>query len=159
MAPELSLPPQVASPTDLGRLLREITMVNENMLQLSIRAGGSTTKMVKISRLMDLMTEYNKLNLLRESDRQALKQYLEAVKQSAPRLHFSFGADPAPVFIEKLVSWLRREISPHLLITVGLQPNIGAGCIVRSNSRQYDFSLGKTFEQKRGLLLKQLKPA
>ena len=112
--------------------------------------------MPKTSHLMDQIIQLNKLNLLQPPHRAALKQFLEAVKRQSPVLHISFSADPSPAFIEKLMAWLRKEIHPLVLLTVGLQPNIGAGCIVRTANKQFDFSLRQDFLEKRDLLRSQL---
>ena len=151
-----TLPVLVAGPADVGRLIRELELVNDALLQLGLRAGGTEVKMPKTSHLMDQTIELNKLNLLRPADRATLKRSLTIVKQQAPVLHISFSADPSPGFIEKLMAWLRREIHPFVLLTIGLQPNIGAGCIVRTTNKQFDFSLRQDFLEKRDLLLSQL---
>jgi F0F1-type ATP synthase delta subunit len=114
--------------------------------------------MPKTSQLMDHTIELNKLNLLHEADRKHLQQFLQAVQDKAPLLHISFSADPSVAFLEKLIAWLRQEIHPLVLVTVGLQPNIGAGCIVRSINRQFDCSLRKDFATKRELLQEALVP-
>ncbi|HEX4774750.1 MAG TPA: hypothetical protein VH234_04505 [Candidatus Saccharimonadales bacterium] len=151
------LPVLISSPADVGRLEHELNQIDETLTQLGLRAPGTEVKMPKTSRLMDIMVDQNKLNLLREEDRKELKQFLGIVKEQAPYMHISFGADPSVMFMEKLMTWLRQEIHPFVLVTVGLQPNIGAGCIVRSTNKQFDFSLGKTFMQKRELLMAKLK--
>jgi hypothetical protein len=152
------LPPQVVSPADVGRLINELNQIDEMLLQLELRTAGDEVKMPKTSRLMDQIVDHNKLNLLNKADRQALKSLLTAVQQQAPRLHFSFGSDPPPAFTEKLIVWLRQEIHPYVLMTVGLQPGIGAGCRLRSLNKYFDFSLGQTLVQKRELLMKRLVP-
>ncbi|HYH36035.1 MAG TPA: hypothetical protein VD706_00875, partial [Candidatus Saccharimonadales bacterium] len=80
-------------------------------------------------------------------------------KQRSPVLHISFSADPSPTFTEKLMTWLREEIHPLVLLSVGLQPTIGAGCIVRTTNKQFDLSLREDFLKKRELLLSQLRSA
>jgi len=155
----LVLPVLVSSPADVTRLLHETEQIDEALMQLSLRGGGTEIKLPKTSRFMDMVIEQNGINLLKPEDRQLLKQFLTLVKDKAPRLHISFGADPAPAFMDKLMTWLRQEISPFVLVTVGLQPNIGAGCIVRSINKQFDFSLGKSISQKRELLMNKLNAA
>ena len=54
------------------------------------------------------------------------------------------------------MAWLRREIHPVVLLTVGLQPSIGAGCIVRSTNKQFDFSLREDFLKKHDLLMAKI---
>ncbi|HXE09973.1 MAG TPA: hypothetical protein VN554_00940 [Verrucomicrobiae bacterium] len=152
----LQLPVLVVSPTDVGRLIRELEQIDDGLLQLGLRAGGDQVKMPKTSRLMDQAVAENKLNLLQKPDRAVLLQFLNTVRKHSPLMHMSFSADPSPMFLEKLVSWLRQEVHPLLLLTIGLQPNIGAGCIVRTTNKQFDFSLRQDFANKRDLLLKQL---
>jgi hypothetical protein len=43
------------------------------------------------------------------------------------------------------------------LITIGLQPNIGAGCVVRTTNKYFDLSIKQDFLSKRNLLLEALK--
>lgn len=150
------LPLLVTTPADLGRLERELGLIDESLLQLGLRHGGTETKMPKTSKLMDELIQLNGLNLLRQADRQALYKFLVEVKAKAPVLHISFSADPSPVFLEKLVSWLRQEIHPLVLVTIGLQPNLGAGCVVRSTNKYFDFSLRQDFTKKREMLLGML---
>jgi hypothetical protein len=152
----LKLPVLVAGPVDVNRLVRELEAIDDVMLQLKLRKGGEAVRVPKTSQLMDQTIQLNKLNLLHEADRKSLSQFLAAVKKQSPVLHISFSADPSVVFIEKLMTWLRREIHPQVLLTIGLQPTIGAGCMVRGASHYFDFTLRHKFDGKRELLLKKL---
>ncbi len=153
---KMTLPIMVATPSDVGRLERELETIDDALLQLGVRKGGGEVKMPRTSRLMDQLIENNHLTLLHEPDRKALKQFLAETKAEAPVIHMSFSADPSPQFTEKLMTWLRKEIHPSLLLTIGLQPTIGAGCIVRTTNKQFDFSLREDFKKKRDLLISQL---
>lgn len=153
---EMMLPVTVAGPTDVGRLMRELEAIDNTMLQLGLRQGNTETKLPKTSKLMDQIIHLNKLNLLKQSDRADLQRFLDDVRKRSPVMHISFSADPSPGFLEKLMIWLRREIHPSVLLTIGLQPNIGAGCIVRTTNKQFDFSLRQDFAGKRGLLLRHI---
>jgi len=152
----LALPMQVTSRVDVSRLLRELEDVDNVLLQLQLRKTGTEVKMPKTTKSMDQLIEANKLNLLVEADRKTLKEFLSNVKEKSPIIHMSFSADPSVAFMEKLVAWLRVEIHPLVLITIGLQPNIGAGCIIRTTNRQFDFSLRQDFLKKRSLLKEYL---
>jgi len=151
------LPVQVVSPADTGRLIREIETIDDALHQLSLRSPGTEVKMPKTSRLLDQTAELNKLNLLEKSERELLNRTLKLIREQAPVLHISFSADPSAAFLEKLIIWLRREIHPLVLLTIGLQPNMGAGCIVRTKNRQFDFSLKQDFAGKRDLLISKLR--
>ncbi len=150
------LPTQVTSPVDVDRLIREVEAIDNALLQLGMRSGGSEVQLPRISHLMEQTVELNKLNLLQPADRELLAQFLGAIKKESPIVHISFSADPAPAFIEKLVIWLRREIHPVVLLTVGLQPTIGAGCILRTTNKYFDLSLRQDFLKKRQLLQESL---
>ncbi len=151
-----ALPMQVTSRVDVNRLLRELANIDETLLQLHLRKTGTEVKMPKTTKLMDQLIEVNKLNLLLEVDRQKLQESLLNVKEKSPVIHMSFSADPSVAFMEKIVAWLRGEIHPLVLITIGLQPNIGAGCVIRTTNRQFDFSLRQDFLKKRDLLKEKL---
>lgn len=152
----LSMPILVTTPADVGRLARELEVIDNALLQLGLRAAATEIKMPRTSRLMDQLVQINSLNLLLPADRALLQRYLVAIRSKAPVLHMSFSSDPAPAFIEKVMVWLRREIHPELLLTIGLQPTIGAGCVVRTNNKYFDFSLRQDFVKKRQLLLEAL---
>lgn len=152
------LPLLATSPSDIARLSRELEAIDDSLLELEVRHGADKLQLPRTSQLMDQLTELNKLNLLHKTDRRLLKQFLEAVKKQAPVVHMSFSADPSAVFLEKLVTWLRREIHPQVLLTIGLQPTLGAGCIVRTTNHQFDFSLRQDFAKKRNLLIGKLTP-
>jgi len=146
------LPIAVTTPVDIARLLRELEQLEEFLVQASLRGAGTPVAVPRTSAHLDQLGQLNKLNLVSADDRQRLKLFLDAVKAQAPRLHVSFSADPPEAFIEKLMAWLRREIHGLVLITIGLQPNIGAGCVIRSTNKYFDLSLRQDFEKKRSLL-------
>ncbi len=153
----IGLPLSVVGPTDVGRLQRELEAIDNYLREQRLRVTGETAKLPKTSRLMDQTVELNKLDLLQQADRQNLQQYLQMAHTQAPRLHISFGADPTPYFMQKLMFWLRGQIGPNVLVVIGLQPSIGAGCIVRTTNKQFDFSLGKHLAEHRDLLLARLR--
>jgi len=153
----LQLPVSIVSPVDIGRLVREIDAVDNFLREAAIRQPGTKIKMPRTSRLMDELVLVNKLNILMEPDRVRLAEFLRSIKTEAPIMHFSFSADPSPIFTQKLMTWLRREIHPLVLIRVGLQPNIGAGCTLRTNNKYFDFSLRQHFKQSREILAQRLR--
>lgn len=150
----VGLPLMVVGPVDVGRLIRELEALDNHLLQIRLR--NTEARLPKVSQLMEQTAEINKLNLLKEADRKRLTELLVTVREQAPVLHISFSADPSPAFIEKIMAWLRREVHPVVLLTIGLQPNIGAGCIVRSINKQFDCSLRQDFLKKRDLLMRKL---
>jgi hypothetical protein len=151
-----SLPVAIVSQVDVGRLIRELKSVDETFLQLKLRGDDQAAHVPAITHLLKQLLQVHKLNLLVADDRQHLLTFLMTLKAHAPVIHISFSADPSPSFMEMLMTWLRLEIHPQLLVTLGLQPTIGAGCIVRTVNKQFDFSLRQDFLSKRELLHSQL---
>ncbi len=149
----LSLPTAVTGRMDVGRLAREVEALDNFLEQANVRKPGTAIQMPKTSRILDEILEHNKINALVDADRQRLLNFLITVRAKAPILHMSFSADPSPIFTQKLVVWLRENIHPLVLIQIGLQPNIGAGCVIRSTNKYFDLSLRQHFAKQQELLM------
>lgn len=152
----LELPIAVVSPTDVARLVRENDNLDEFFRQSVIREGGAPQTAPRYSRLLDEVVVANNLNLLQQADRDALKSGLKNLTTHAPVLHISFSVDPPGPYVQKIVNWLRQNVSGDILVRVGLQPNIGAGCVVRTTNKSFDFSLRKYFDSKHDFFMKKL---
>lgn len=150
----LQLPNNIVGLMDVSRLCREMDSLEDFLHQATVRQSGTPMSLPKLSKLFDELAATNELNLLQEQDRAQLKTFLDSVHGKAPRLHISFSADPSPLFLGRLVDYLRSSVHPKVLVQVGLQPNIGAGCVLRSTNKVFDMSLRNDFKKKRGLLLK-----
>jgi F0F1-type ATP synthase delta subunit len=153
MAPEvLKLPAPVVSSVDVARLSRELEAFEAYIEQARARKPEAKQTPPRTSRLLDELVGTNGLNLLQATDRAKLAAFLKAL-ESAPNVHISFASDPSAAFTEKIVSWFRINIHPNMLVHVGLQPNIAAGCIVRTNNKVFDFSLRQNFAEKQQMLI------
>ncbi len=155
----LHLPLSIVTKVDAGRLIRELDQIDTFLKGAAIREPGTPVKMPRTSRLLDETVQVNKLNLLHEDDRTRLIQFVNQVRSNAPVMHISFSADPSPAFTQKLITWLRSEIHPLVLLQIGLQPNIGAGCVLRTTNKYFDFSLRERLKEKGGLLAETLRGA
>ena len=154
---QIQLPVQVIGPVDVNRLIREVEGLNDFMMQSAIRMPGSSMKLPRTSRLFDEFIAVNHFNMLQTADRRAAATFLQSIKQQAPVIHMSFASDPTAAFTVKIVMWLRANIHPYLLIQIGLEPRIAAGCIVRTPNKQFDFSLRRHFIAQRDQLINVLK--
>ena len=154
---ELKLPIQVVGPMDIQRLLREINEVEDFLHQADLRKAGVASRQVpQMSRLLTEYAESSGLNMLKVEDRAAAAEFLKGIKLSAPTIHISFASDPSPIFVSKIVTWLRANIHPQLLLQIGLQPGIAAGCVVRTPNHYFDFSLRQRFNEQRQLLIDKI---
>lgn len=151
------LTPLLVSPSDLKRARREVETLDEFLHQAGLRQGGKAVKLPATSRVLVEMADESKLNLLKKTDRDRLLKFLAILAQKAPVIHMSFASEPSAAFMNKLVVWLRENIHPQLVVSVGLQPSIAAGCVVRTNSTQYDFSLRQALEQQTDVFIAGLK--
>lgn len=155
----LSLPISVIDKIDVGRLMREAQAIDTFLNEAAVRQPGAPMKLPRTSRLLDDTVVLNKLNMLQATDRGRLISFLKEVYTSAPTLHVSFSADPSPMFTQKLTQWLRQELHPLVLLQIGKQPNMGAGCVVRTTNKYFDFSLRNRFAERHDLLIAKLKGA
>ncbi len=146
---KIILPDSLIGPSDVFRLLHELEQLDEFFHQAQIRRPGQNQAPPRYSRLLDNLAVQNNLNLLDSTSRQQLINWLQFIYQSSPVVKISFSVDPPSASVQKLVKWLRQNIQDDILVRVGLQPNIGAGCVLRGTSRVFDFSLRKYFDQQR----------
>lgn len=140
---ELKLPNSIGGKRDLILATRQIEKVLNDKLQDEVRAkyGAEVIGTKAGQRVLNDLLE---LNGIKEDDANSLKrllQALEAVRQYAPRVRISFAQEPDQDQYESVVAWFRKEVDQGVLVQVGVQPTIGAGCIVQTNSRRYDMSL------------------
>lgn len=159
----LALPAILVGKPDVMRVRRELEALRDYLHQAALRKQDpSEIKLPKTSRLLDELASANHLNLLHRADHEKLVEALEDLYTSAPSLHMSFSAEPSGAFLAKLMTWLRQNIDPRVLVQVGLQPSIAAGCIVRTPNHQYDLSMAQSFKKHRAVLFEKLeegKPA
>lgn len=149
----LKVPLSVITKLDMLRLVREATAVNEYLMQAALRSGGAPMQQLpKLSRMLDDTTRANGVNLLDGGHRAALLKELENLKANAPIVHVSFAAEPSAAFLITLVTWMRQNINERLILQVGIQPQIAAGCILRTENKLFDFSLRANFTSKREAL-------
>lgn len=153
---QLVLPATITGLTDVTRLQREAETLDEYLRQAALRKGGHATEMPKIPVMLDDIATANHLNLLQAADRQKLADFLQQLQTKAPVVHMSFASELSTEFTSKIVTWLRQNIHPMLLVQVGLQPSIAAGCTLRTTNKVFDFSLRQYFVQNRQLLVDAL---
>jgi F0F1-type ATP synthase delta subunit len=154
---ELKLPPKIVSRGDLNRILRELNRFNDYLVGSQFKNEGQDTVSQNISPLLAELASINSYDLMDENRRKELYGQLEAMSAHAPGLHISFTSAPSPSSLEKVIIWLRGNIHPQILLSVGLQPTIAAGCVLRTPNRVIDMGLKQTLMKKQPLLLEMIK--
>ncbi|MGH7142322.1 MAG: hypothetical protein ACREF5_02525 [Candidatus Saccharimonadales bacterium] len=151
------LPDLVMSLSDISRLRRELEALDAYLRQEKLRNSGQpSARLPKMSRLVDELSDINKLNLLDDNQRQQLTVFLTKLVTDAPVVNISFAVDPSSAFLLKIIQWFRRNIHQYILLQVGLEPSIAAGCVVRTTNQYHDFSLRAYFKEHKDELIGSL---
>jgi len=150
---ELVLPVEIVSLVDLGRVLHELEKLDDKLHAAALR--GQVEKAVALpptTQLLGVFAENNGLDLTQPEDRKRAIQFLKTVHTDAPKVHLSFSADPSADFMKKITRWFREKVHPTTLIAVGLQPSIGAGCVLRTRNKYFDMSLRSSLQSSQAAL-------
>jgi len=156
--PGLVLPLQILTAGDISRLARELESL-EAFFEGAALKGAEVKAVPEASLQLSALNNENQLNLLHSEDRLRLLNFLSVVRAKAPLVHVSFASDPKTDFLMKLVSWFRSNAHPYVLLQVGLQPNIAAGCIVRTTNKYFDLSFKQHFAKSKAKLAAALRTA
>lgn len=149
------LPGNVVSRSDVARSLRELETIDDYFHQAAIR-GSKDQSMPTLGKVLDSLAVANNLNMLNPEDRAHLKSFLSKVKLNAPVIHMSFPSEASGPFLSKILEWFRQEVHPHTVLHVGLQPELVAGCMLRTTNKIFDFSFRKKFEKSKEKLIAAL---
>lgn len=145
--PSLKLPLSIIGSADLQRLLREAEKLNDQ-----VKGAQPPT----LSHAMQEYLAFGGIDLAQAGAVDKLIESLKNLSEKAPSVHISLSADPSPESLRPLVEWLRQNISPLLLVRIGLKPNLGAGCIFRTPNKRFDMSLRHYLASKQDVLVKEL---
>ncbi len=149
------LPPTIVSRGDLGKTIREIEAINDYFHQEGLR-GRKDQPLPTLSLGLDSMAKVNGLNMIHAEDRERLHGFLNRIKSKSPTVHMSFPSEAGDDFKAKLLDWFRTNIHPHILLNIGLQPELAAGCTVRTSNKFFDFSFRARFEKSKTKLMTAL---
>jgi len=152
----MKLPTSIVSTGDARRLRRDIAALEETLQAIRLRTNAPVAKLPRLSRMLEEFASTNRLNLLLPDDRHHMAVFMDYVIKKAPVLHISFASEATRKFTTELIVWLRTNYDSEMLLEVGIEPNIAAGCVVRTTNKMFDFSLISHLRQQRGLLMKTL---
>ena len=69
----------------------------------------------------------------------------------------SFANEPSNEAISKIVEWLRSEVSSYVLLHIGIQPSIIAGCTLRTTNKVFDFSMRSRIVESKAILREEIR--
>ncbi|HSX30529.1 MAG TPA: hypothetical protein VLE99_01295 [Candidatus Saccharimonadales bacterium] len=156
---EYILPPALITRADLARLVREVETVDNDLEAQKARnhtTGKTGYHLPSTGRALADFLELNKIDLANDQRRMELKEHLRVLKDHAPIVHMTFAVDAQPEFLQRLSAYLRKEIHPQALISVGLQPGLIGGVYVRTPNHVHDFSIKTLLASKRDIIMQEL---
>lgn len=153
------LPVYIIGKPQLSAILREIQymddVMHQNNLTDSISAVASMHATTS-NRGLNELAQSRGYRLDSSNDRQQLARDVQSLIASSPEYHISFASEPPIRKLKQLVQWLRENVHPQLLVQVGLQPLITAGCVIRTNNSVIDLSLRRSFDEALPVLLREV---
>lgn len=153
---QMKLPTSIVSTGDARRLRRDLASLEDTLQAIRLRTNAPVAKLPRLSRMLEEFASTNRLNLLMPDDRHHAEVFMEYVIKKAPVMHISFASEATRKFTTELIVWLRTNYDSEMLMEVGLEPNIAAGCVVRTTNKMFDFSLITHLQEKRSLLMEKL---
>lgn len=153
---QIIFPERLVSTVDLSRLVRELEAVDETLSQMELGSPGEETKLARHSVTLEEIASLNKVQLTDSLQRTQFLTLLHGFQKHAPSIHMSLATEPSAKFIQKIIVWMRSNIHPLILLEIGLQPTLAAGCMLRTNNKMFDMSLRHRFTENRGLLVQKI---
>ncbi|HSX05985.1 MAG TPA: hypothetical protein VLF69_05945 [Candidatus Saccharimonadales bacterium] len=152
---DFALPPALITRADLARLIREVESLDNELEAQKARnqaTGKTGYKMSNISRGLSDFVELNKLDLSSDHTRMHLREQMKALKDHAPIVHMTFSIEADPASLQYLVAYMRTELHPQTLLSVGLQPSIVGGVYMRTPNHVHDFTVRARMAASRGVI-------
>lgn len=151
------LPASLIGRPDLSRLIREVEVVGNDLEAQKVRTeSGEVVRQLAVSQALEDFLNQNKLETTDGQAMMTLKEQLEELKEHSPVIHMTFAGPAEPAFLQEIVTWLRREVHPHTLVSVGVQPSLVGGAYVRTPNRVHDFSIKSLLQGKREIIVHEL---
>lgn len=156
---QLTLPPSVVSKIDVSHLVDEVERVDNALTTSLVRAKIGKRKHVRppFSQQLNDFLEKNELSLDEAKMRRYVLKQLRTLKDKAPVVHITFATPADYQSLQHLARWFRASVSPVALLEVGLQPELIAGVYIRTPNHIHDFSLRATLQEKKSVLLDDIR--
>ncbi len=143
-ASQYVLPSALITRADLARLVREVESLDNELEAQKARnhaTGQTGYHMPNLSQGLTDFAELNKLDLTDDHGRMTLKEQMKVMKDKAPVMHMTFAVEADPESLKFLVEYIRKELHPQALLSVGLQPALVGGVYLRTPNHIHDFSM------------------
>jgi F0F1-type ATP synthase delta subunit len=154
----LTFPPALVGRSDLSRLLRELEALDNELESQKARSHGKTDgyHIPNMSRALNDFLEINKIDIANDHVRMDIRSQMRKLKDHAPVVHMTFATETDPESMQKIVDWIRKELHPQALISVGLQPSLVGGVYIRTPNHVHDLSIRAHMRDSREVIVKAL---
>jgi hypothetical protein len=152
------LPAALIGRSDLARLVREVETIDNDLESQKVRNRGTQNgySMPTMSRSMTDFLQQNSIDVGKDQVRMVVKDQLRKLKDKAPVIHMTFAAEADPEFLQQLTAWIRQNIHPQALLSIGMQPSLVGGVYMRTPNHVHDFSLKSLLHGKRDVIVNEL---
>jgi G3E family GTPase len=154
-----ALPPALVTRADLSRLVRDMESIDNDLESQKARnraTGKTDYHLPTLSKGLSDFADLNKLDLADDQTRVLLKQQMQTLKEHAPVLHMTFAVEADPLSLQKLIDYIRKEIHPQALLSVGMQPSLVGGVYLRTPNHIHDMSIRSRLEAARGTIAQDI---
>lgn len=148
------LPLSIISKTDLVRMQRELSKLDDFFVSAAARKSGTGMQAPRLTHALESLARENGINLLEAQQRKNFSAELESIVDASPLLHLSFASEPSPKALEVVIAWFRDNIHPQALLQIGIQPTIAAGCVLRTPNQIFDMSVSSNLKNQEAYLAK-----
>lgn len=153
---KLTFPSNLITRSDVSRLVRELEHLADVLQGQRVR-GETETKLPPLSQSTTDFLELNEVKITNEKSLETVRQKINTIEDRLPAVHMTFASEIDSESLQQLVTWLRTEIHPQVLINTSIQPNLIGGVYLRTPDHVHDFSIKTLLMGQRQLIVKQLK--
>jgi F0F1-type ATP synthase delta subunit len=152
-----SLPPTLINKVDFAHMINEIEVIDAALEAQKVRGYKKEQyTLPAISRTLTDFLELNKVDILDDHIRMTFKAEARKLKDKVPVVHLTFASAADPESLEYLVGWIRQELHPLAVLSVGLQPSLIGGTYIRTPNHVHDYSMRALFKGKTSVLVNDL---
>ena len=155
--PKFTLPPSLITKIDLAHMINEVEMIDSTLEAEKVR--GYKKEQYQLPAISRQLTEFlalNKIDVLDDHARMTFKEQLRKLKDKVPIVHLTFATPADPESLAYLAGWMRQEIHPLTVLSVGLQPSLIGGVYIRTPNHVHDYSMRALFKGKTSVLVDDL---
>lgn len=155
--PQLALPPTLITKVDFAHMINEVEVIDAALEAQKVRGYKKEQyRLPAISRTLSDFLTLNQVDVLDDHTRMAFKAQVRKLKDKVPIVHLTFATPADAESLEYLAGWIRQEIHPLAVLSVGMQPSLIGGTYIRTPNHVHDYSMRALFKGKTSVLVEEL---